>query len=463
MSRRKFAWLLGAVFLGVTVITALGVEVRATYGAQTTADEPQYLLSAMSLWEDGDLDISDELGDERYRDFHEVPLPAQTEPLPDGRHISPHDPLLPLLLAVPIGLGGWVGAKLFLAGLGGLLAASMVWVAHRRLGARPSTALAVVGAFSLAPPLAIYATQVYPEVAAALAVTAGIAALLGPPRPLSVMVAVAAVVVLPWLAVKYVPVALVLAVAALRWASGPARKWLLATLAAAGAVYVAAHLALYGGLTAYAAGDHFVGGEFTAVGVEPDWWARSSRLIGLLVDRGFGLAAWQPAFLLVPLAAAHLMRRRTTPSALLVALLAAGWLSATFLALTMHGWWFPGRQLVVVLPAAVLLVARWAEGANFRLFFAAGLGAVGVGAFAFLLAQGGAGDLTWVVDFGSTNYPPYRLYSGLLPDYMDPSPATWLLHGAWLAVLIVLMARQGISHPAPVWRPKKIERERHAT
>ena len=35
--------------------------VRAAYGAQTTADEPQYLLTAISLAEDGDLDVADEL------------------------------------------------------------------------------------------------------------------------------------------------------------------------------------------------------------------------------------------------------------------------------------------------------------------------------------------------------------------------------------------------------------------
>ena len=45
---------------------------------------------------------------------------------------------------------------------------------------------------------------------------------------------------------------------------------------------------------------------------------------------------------------------------------------ATFVALTMQGWWFPGRQLVVVLPAAVLAIAWWARGGG----RAAGRGAV---------------------------------------------------------------------------------------
>ena len=44
-------------FLGA----AAGIRVPATHGAQTTADEPQYLLTAISLAEDRDLDIADEL------------------------------------------------------------------------------------------------------------------------------------------------------------------------------------------------------------------------------------------------------------------------------------------------------------------------------------------------------------------------------------------------------------------
>src|SRR5688572_86577 len=106
---RRLAWLLLAVGVVVTAAAAIGIPGRATYGAQVSADEPQYLLTAMSLYEDRDLDITDELAAKRWRVFHEAQLPAQTKPLDNGRHVSPHDPLLPLLLAVPMGLGGWVG------------------------------------------------------------------------------------------------------------------------------------------------------------------------------------------------------------------------------------------------------------------------------------------------------------------------------------------------------------------
>ena len=61
------------------------------------------------------------------------------------------------------------------------------------------------------------------------------------------------------------------------------------------------------------------------------------RLVRLLVDRHFGLAVWQPAALAVVPAVAALARRRPPGAVLLLGTAAAGWLTATFVALTMHG------------------------------------------------------------------------------------------------------------------------------
>ena len=99
-----------AVGLLVAVGCAAGIAVPATHETQTTADEPQYLLTAISLATDRDLDIADELAGGRWRPFHA---------LPGGRRLSPHDPLLPLLLAAPVAVGGWVGAKLAMATMAG--------------------------------------------------------------------------------------------------------------------------------------------------------------------------------------------------------------------------------------------------------------------------------------------------------------------------------------------------------
>ena len=450
-------------FLGA----AAGIGVPATHGARTTADEPQYLLTAISLATDRDLDIADELAAGRWRAFHAPPLPEQTEPLASGRRLSPHDPLLPLLLAAPVAAGGWAGAKLAMAALAGLLAGLLLWTAVRRFGVPVGTGLLVVAVFALSPPLAVYGTQIYPELPAALAVVAAVAALTTPGAPgrAGVVVVGVAVAALPWLAVKYVPVAAVLALlAGWRLLGAGARQRALAlaaALAAAGVAFVVLHRWWYGGWTPYATGDHFVAGELSAVGSDPDYLGRSRRLLGLATDRGFGLAAWQPAFLLAVPALATLARRRPAGWAAVALPLAAGWLVATFLALTMHGWWFPGRQVVVVLPLAVLAVACWAGAGRRRRkelahhqdhgtpegdqagrhgdarapFAVAVCGGFGVVAYAWLVADGLAGRVTWAVDFFATRDPAYRAWRLVLPDYLAVTTATWVLHAAWLVVL----------------------------
>ncbi|MGH9183137.1 MAG: hypothetical protein ACRDZ9_04885 [Acidimicrobiales bacterium] len=440
---------LARAMVALALVTAfwagIGTGVRATYGARTTADEPQYLLSATSLAEDGDLDIADELAAERWRAWHEVDLPTQTEPQADGSRVSPHGPLLAVVLALPVAWGGWVGAKVALAGVTGALAATMAWVAVRRLGVPVGVAGAVVACFSLAPPLAVYGTQVYPELPAALVVTAVVGALSGPLGPAATAATALGVTALPWLGVKYVPVAAALAGVALwRLAAGGDRRRaaaLAAALVLSAAAFTAGHLALYGGLTPYVAGDHFVGGQLTAVGAAPDYLGRSRRLLGLLVDRRFGLVAWQPAWLLGLPALAALARRRPRWWPALVLALAAGWLTATFVALTMHGYWWPGRQVVVVAPLVVLAVAWWVAqaGRGARALVAGGLVA-GAATFAWLVADGLAGRLTWVVGFDATTNPGYRLWRLALPDLASPGPGDEAGFAAWVAVAGLLVA-----------------------
>jgi hypothetical protein len=443
----RVGWAMLVVGLLAVVAAAAGIVVPATHGTRTTADEPQYLLTAISLAEDGDLDIADELADGRWRPFHALPLPEQTEPLADGRRLSPHDPLLPLLLAGPVAAGGWVGAKLAMAAMAGLLAALALWTAVRRLDVPVATAALAVGVFACSPPLAVYGSQVYPELPAALAVLAAAAALVSPAAPgrRATLVVGGSVVALPWLGVKYAPVAAAIALVACwrlaRAGQGRRALALAGSLAAAGVAFLVVHRWWYGGWTPYAAGDHFVGRELSVVGTEPDYLGRSRRLVGLLVDRGFGLAAWQPAWLLAVPAVAALARRRPPGWAALAGPLAAGWLVATFVALTMQGWWFGGRQVVVVLPLAVLAVAWWAgRGGPRRPVLLAVAGGVGVLAQVWLVLDGAAGRVTWAVDPMATTNPLYRAWRLVLPDYLAMSWWTWALHGAWLAALAVWAA-----------------------
>ena len=94
------------------------------------------------------------------------------------------------------------------------------------------------------------------------------------------------------------------------------RRGSSAVLAAGTAVYALVHVAVWGGLTVYASGDHFEqSGQLSVMGEDPNFVFRSWRLIDLLVDRTFGLVAWQPAWLLLTRRSARSPRRIGSRSA----------------------------------------------------------------------------------------------------------------------------------------------------
>lgn len=445
-----------------TVAAALGIGVRALETAHVAVDEEQYVLTAISLAEDGDLDIADELAAQRWRSFADVAPQVETSVLADGTQISPHDPLLPLLLAGPIALGGWVGAKIALSLLAGVVAALTGWLAVRRFGVRAQTAAIGVGIASASMPLAVYGQQIYPELPAALLTLLGVAALTGSIRGRELVLLGAVVTALPWLSIKYgLVAAALLAVGAMRWwRAGRRREVVMAgvTLTAMGAVYLAVHKVVWGGWTSYASGDHFAQtGEFAVIGIDHSYLERGLRLVGLLLDREFGLVPWQPAWLLlVPAVAAMLTARSasgagidTSPGAggarldtaragraALLWPLAAGWFVATFVALTMHGYWSPGRQLVVVAPLAVLVTLHWLDGVGSAMRATAlGLGLAGVVGYGVVLVQGWLRQTTWVVHFVDADAPVYRLLRPVLTDWRGEYRPS---HLAGLAVVVAL-------------------------
>jgi len=106
----------------------------------------------------------------------------------------------------------------------------------------------------------------------------------------------------------------------------------------------------------------------------------------------------------------------------------------------MAGWWFPGRQIVVVLPALVLVIAWWLDRWPAVRWPFAALGAVGIVAWIVLAVEAATGRLTLIVDFSDTANPLYRLWRRVLPDYMTVTATTWWWHGVWLVALAGLAA-----------------------
>jgi hypothetical protein len=435
------------LFVGLFVfgISAIAIPSRSTYGAQVSVDEPQYLLTALSIGEDLNLDISDEIEEEKFRTFHEVGLNTQTIDMnSSGQRLSPHDPLLPLLLSGPMRIGGWVGARVLLAIFAGLLASTTLWVAVRRFKVSPKIAAWVVGSFGAAPPLCSYGSQIYPEVPAALAVILAIATITGPRSKWNSIGFVLSITALPWLSIKYLPVAFTIFLLASLSNKKTERKRISTSTAVVfvlmAAIYLLFHQLVYQGWTVYSAGDHFVGSEFEVIGGDPDIWGRSNRIIGLLVDKGFGLAAWTPSFLILPIAIAFNCKKKVDNWNYLILPFLIGWSTATWVAFTMHGWWWPGRQTVVVLPLGIIAIAILLD--HFQKFLLPTIVATAIGSigWVWIAVETQTGRRALIVDFEETSWPWYKIWSKIFPDFHRmPTNTTWIAT-FWALALLLLMA-----------------------
>ena len=430
--------LVGLVACGVSL---LAIDARSTYGARVSSDEPQYLLTAMSLWEDFDLDISDEIAERRYEPFHEITINQQTIALNgSGQELSPHDPLLPLLLAVPYGLGGWAGAKVMLSIIVGLTAALTLHVAVNRFGASTTAAPLIIGAFFTAPPLTSYGTHVFPAGPSALALMTAFWAVTHPSRTRRWdLVAIGAIVALPWLSVKYVPHAAVMTLG-LVWKHRAERDRLFevgSALAVAGISYLWLHQGIYGGWTVYSTADHFIeGSEFDVIGRRPRLLQRSRRLVGLIIDTQFGIGAWTPSFLAMPAALAALGRtRRDLPSVLAAATILVGWVVATWVALTMHGWWWPGRQIIPVLPFVVIAIALWVGDRGRHLAAVTAATLLGTATWLILAWEASTDRRALIVDFYDVESPWYQALARWLPDHQRLDVSDSVLTFVWMAIL----------------------------
>ncbi|HEV3001976.1 MAG TPA: hypothetical protein VGW75_14635 [Solirubrobacteraceae bacterium] len=394
------------------------------------------LLVVESIVSDGDVDLRDEYRAQEY----EAWVDGEIEPvagLTGGRLHEPPGVGLALLLAAPYAVAGPVAAELLVAAL---LALGFVAAAGlaRRLVPDPWATGGVLVAGLSAPALA-WSTAIASEPVAAAAVAgAALYTLRVRDEPTFRRATTAALLIalLPWLSVKYVPVAAVCALALARWLRRRRRG--LTAFAALEVVLVPAVLLisvnerLYGGLTPYAA----VPGDATGASSAADYAGRAERLVTLFADPDWGILAWAPfaalALFALELLARSLRERLSVAlpgvvdvevtAGFLVALCAAQLAVAAFLSPVFEDpGGFPGRELLPAIPAASALAA-W--GLRHAPRIGAALGALTLAASAWLLvgARAGDGELA----------PP----SGPLP-WAGAEPAVAAAAGAALAFLLV--------------------------
>ena len=144
-------------------------DIRATYGASITGDEPFYLLTTKSLISDQDLDLQNQYQNHDYEEFfdHEDGLWKQSVPLSDGTLLSPHNPGLSVFLMPGYFLGGLFGAQMQMA-----VTAAITWALAFLLAFELSKSfwLSILSTLSLglSATAVIYGSEIYPEVPAGL-------------------------------------------------------------------------------------------------------------------------------------------------------------------------------------------------------------------------------------------------------------------------------------------------------
>ena len=420
-------------------------DIRATYGASITGDEPFYLLTTKSLISDQDLDLQNQYQNHDYEEFfdHEDGLWKQSVPLSDGTLLSPHNPGLSVFLIPGYFLGGLFGAQMQMA-----VTAAITWALAFLLAFELSKSfwLSILSTLSLglSATAVIYGSEIYPEVPAALVLVLSLLYLkrVTVDNWWKIIIFIFLVSLLPWLGTKYAILGLVLVIWSLCQIDRVSAVKMLGGLALSGGVYIWFHLVTFEGLTPYNVNMvYYNNSTWTIFGFHIDFINQFYRLWGLLLDRRFGLVHWQPITLFTVPGLFFLARQSAIPRVIAV-LVGAQWLVACFVAITMMGYWFPGRTVMTIFPLLpCLLVVILERYSTSKLLWISFVITSLYGLLtSYSLIQAGK-SMQIVVAFNPFELDSwlFKQIGFLFPQYTSWTFETWILTVVWLAVGFGLM------------------------
>ena len=212
----KFAQSLRALLLLYFLLCLVIFGAWKILGANaTTGDEPHYLVTASGMVKHFTVEQTLPYEDE-FRDRAIYPgglAPPGSVPSPSNTHAAegPHGLFtehglgLPLLMSVPLLIGGVTGARLMMIALGSLLIVVAFQLASY-FGASGFKRVAVTGAATLGLPLLLASNQIYPDLPAGIIGLFGLYYVLTQEKEQKFWlrcVFVAALCLLPWLHIKY--------------------------------------------------------------------------------------------------------------------------------------------------------------------------------------------------------------------------------------------------------------------
>jgi hypothetical protein len=265
-------------------------------------DAPHYMLITASIAQHGTVDLLQDYRAGESRRYYTLEHPLEQSALltPNGRMVSLHQPLLPLLAAPGYRLGGFAGA-LWTQTLLGALATALFYLLLRHRGRSAREALIGWAVFAFGAAWAIYSQSMLTEVLAGLL---GLAWLCAWEGILPAAWAFLIPALMPWVGTR---MSLAAAGACLAWLWRWRRQPLKGALPG-----VLASLAILGNsaFNRWAWGDPSLNAFLDPHVRYFDVTQAYRGLMGMLLDQEWGLLPWAPVLLLAAAGAATWVRRR---------------------------------------------------------------------------------------------------------------------------------------------------------